>query len=523
MPKEVIVLALGQGGVQLNSAVWELMMNEHHITPDGFKTSLPIPNEDVSPFFEENSQKQFVPRCIMVDLEPTVLDEVRTGIYKNAFHPDNMISSYEDAANNFARGFFTVGKLVSDTVAERIRKVIEASESPSAFFLIRSLGGGTGSGLTSAMFDYLVDYSNIVRFELPIYPSPTLSTSVVEPYNAILCQHFSIEDVDCSFLLDNEALYDVVTKYLTIGNPTYNVINRVVAMVVSSLTVSLRYESMLSNNLMAMQTNLVPYPRVHFPLVNYAPFMNQDKFQHVGCKTLEITRAVFEKDNQLVKCEPLGAKYIACSLLYRGACQPDEINRSLQVIKNTKSINFVEWCPTGFKVGICPMSPVVTPSSGIAPSDKSLTMVTNTSCIGQAIQRLCHKFHMLHSKRSFVHWFVGEGMEESEFTEGLYNISTLVKDYEEICKPMEEFDPMHGVYQKMGFPESHEFARSASSFKEDLRKTPEESAAASPVASPPAETNEQSEPNEPSEPANEQSEPNEAEEGNEEPEETGEE
>ena len=39
----------------------------------------------------------------MVDLEPTVVDEVRTGTYRQLFHPEQLISGKEDAANNFAR------------------------------------------------------------------------------------------------------------------------------------------------------------------------------------------------------------------------------------------------------------------------------------------------------------------------------------------------------------------------------------------------------------------------------------
>ena len=42
-----------------------------------------------------------MPRCVMVDLEPTVVDEVRTGTYRQLFHPEQLISGKEDAANNF--------------------------------------------------------------------------------------------------------------------------------------------------------------------------------------------------------------------------------------------------------------------------------------------------------------------------------------------------------------------------------------------------------------------------------------
>lgn len=58
-------------------------------------------------FFSEIGTGQYVPRALLVDLEPTVIDEIRTGSYRQLFHPEQLISGKEDAANNFARGHYT--------------------------------------------------------------------------------------------------------------------------------------------------------------------------------------------------------------------------------------------------------------------------------------------------------------------------------------------------------------------------------------------------------------------------------
>jgi len=58
-------------------------------------------------------------------LEPTCIDEVRTGTYKELFHPENMISGKEDAANIYARGKYTIGKEVIDLLLDRIRKTAD--------------------------------------------------------------------------------------------------------------------------------------------------------------------------------------------------------------------------------------------------------------------------------------------------------------------------------------------------------------------------------------------------------------
>ena len=76
-------------------------------------------------FFSETGAGKHVPRAVFVDLEPTVIDEVRTGTYRQLFHPEQLISGKEDAANNYARGHYTIGKEMIDLVLDRIRKLAD--------------------------------------------------------------------------------------------------------------------------------------------------------------------------------------------------------------------------------------------------------------------------------------------------------------------------------------------------------------------------------------------------------------
>merc|ERR1711874_732754 len=109
------------------------------------------------------------------------------------------------------------------------------------------------------------------------------------------------------------------------------------------------------------QTNLVPYPRIHFPLVTYAPIISSEKAYHEQITVSEITNACFEPANQMVKCDPRHGKYMACCLLYRGGVVPKDVNAAIATIKTKRSIQFVDWCPTGFKVGINYQPPTVVP------------------------------------------------------------------------------------------------------------------------------------------------------------------
>ncbi len=74
-------------------------------------------------FFTETSNGKYVPRSIFVDLDPSPIDEIRTGDYRQLFHPELLISGKEDAANNYARGHYTIGKEMIDNVIDRIRRV----------------------------------------------------------------------------------------------------------------------------------------------------------------------------------------------------------------------------------------------------------------------------------------------------------------------------------------------------------------------------------------------------------------
>ena len=103
--------------------------------------------------------------------------------------------------------------------------------------------------------------------------------------------------------------------------------------------------------MLKFQTNLVPYPRIHFPLATYAPVISAEKAYHEQLSVAEITNACFEPANQMVKCDPRHGKYMACCLLYRGDVVPKDVNAAIATIKTKRTIQFVDWCPTGFKVG----------------------------------------------------------------------------------------------------------------------------------------------------------------------------
>ena len=104
-----------------------------------------------------------------------------------------------------------------------------------------------------------------------------ISSAIVEPYNAILYTHTTLEHCEVSFLVDNQAIYDMCKTNLAVERPTYNNLNRLIAQIISSITASLRFDGAINVDLNEFQTNLVPYPRIHFPMANYSPVISADK------------------------------------------------------------------------------------------------------------------------------------------------------------------------------------------------------------------------------------------------------
>lgn len=233
-------------------------------------------------------------------------------------------------------------------------------------------------------------------------------------------------------MLDNEAIYDICRRNLDIERPTYTNLNRIIAQVYSSLTASLRFDGALNVDISEFQTNLVPYPRIHFMLSSYAPIISAEKAYHEKLSVQDLTFSVFEPSNMMAKCDPRHGKYMACSLMYRGDVVPKDVNSAIQSIKTKRTIQFVDWCPTGFKVGINYQPPTVVPGGDLAKVMRACSMISNSTSIAEVFSRMDHKFDLMYSKRAFVHWYVGEGMEEGEFSEAREDLAALEKDYEEV-------------------------------------------------------------------------------------------
>jgi len=314
---------------------------------------------------------------------------------------------------------------------EKIRKLAENCDSLQGFLLCHSVGGGTGSGLGSKLnFRLTVDYSKKSMIGFYIFPSPQISTSVVEPYNAAFATHSILCEEHASVVFDNEAIYDICSRQLGIERPTYTNLNRLIAQVISSMTASLRFDGSLNLDMTEFQTNLVPYRRINFLLSSYAPIISAEKAYHEQLSLAEITNNAFEPDSMMVKCDSRNGKYIACCMMYKGDVVPKDINTAIATIKTKSTVQFVDWCPTGFKCGINNQPIAAVKGGDIAKTIRAVCMISNSTSISEVFSRIAKNFDLMYYKRAFVHWYVAENMEEKEFHEAREDIECLMEDYE---------------------------------------------------------------------------------------------
>ncbi|KAM7542479.1 hypothetical protein Aperf_G00000013527 [Anoplocephala perfoliata] len=364
--------------------------------------------------------------------------ETKNGLLKRLFNPLSFLHGMEEAANNYARGRFILGGQLIDSVINRIRREAETTDRIGGFIVNHSIGGGTGSGFTVRLMDHLTnEYGKALTIQFPIFPSEYLSTTVVDPYNAILHCGTNVSNSKMIVMMDNLAIMGLLSRYLHIEKPTFVFLNRLIAQLQSNFFVGFHYTlDPICNTIEEVLTNLIPFPQLHYLYVRNAPIvsaLSRDYLTHTTSPE-EVIRAVLKPQYNMLSADKFTrSKIITTVLSFRGRPSGWQQNLAscLQRARVNQSLNIVEWCPTGVKIAIHavpPLKPV--PDSCFTETPLNLTMVINgTATTERTLERINAQFTRLYERRCFVHWFVGEGMEETEFQEASEAVKGIIREY----------------------------------------------------------------------------------------------
>ncbi|KHN70106.1 beta-tubulin [Ordospora colligata] len=423
--REIIHLQTGQCGNQVGCKFWETISGEHGIDQTGrYVGESDNQLERINVYYNEASSKKYVPRAVLIDLEPGTMDAVRQGPFGDLFRPDNFVFGQSGAGNNWAKGHYTEGAELIDSVMDVVRKEAESSDCLQGFQITHSLGGGTGAGMGTLLLSKIrEDFPDRMICTFSVVPSPKVSDTVVEPYNATLSIHQLVENADETFCIDNEALYDICFRTLKLSNPGYGDLNHLVSLVMSGVTTCLRFPGQLNADLRKLAVNMIPFPRLHFFVVGFAPLIaiGTQKFRTYSVS--ELTQQMFDSKNMMTACDPRKGRYLTVAAVFRGKISMKDVDEQMSMVQSKNSSLFVEWIPSNVKTAVCDIAP-----TGL---EMSATFVGNTTSIQELFKRISDQFTVMFRRKAFLHWYTGEGMDEMEFSEAESNMNDLLSEYQQ--------------------------------------------------------------------------------------------
>ncbi|OWK01488.1 TUBE1, partial [Cervus elaphus hippelaphus] len=382
----------GQCGNQIGCCFWDLALREHAaVNKKG------IYDEAISSFFRNVDTRvvgdggsiskgkicSLKARAVLIDMEEGVVNEILQGPLRDVFDSKQLITDISGSGNNWAVG----------------HKVLED------------------------------EFPEVYRFVTSIYPSGE-DDVITSPYNSILAMKELNEHADCVLPVDNQSLFDIISKIDLMVNSgklraaikpkslvtsstgvfkkrqekPFDGMNNIVANLLLNLTSSARFEGSLNMDLNEIIMNLVPFPQLHYLVSSLTPLYTLADVNIPPRRLDQMFSDAFSKDHQLIRADPKHSLYLACALMVRGNVQISDLRRNIERLK--PSLQFVSWNQEGWKTSLCSVPPV-------GYSHSLLALANNT----------CAHLH---------HYLQIEGMEESCFTEAVSSLSALIQEYNQL-------------------------------------------------------------------------------------------
>lgn len=116
-------------------------------------------------------------------------------------------------------------------------------------------------------------------------------------------------------LTSSQALYDICMRTLKLSNPSYGDLNHLVSAVMSGVTTCLRFPGQLNSDLRKLAVNMVPFPRLHFFMVGFAPLTSRGAHSFRAVSVPELTQQMFDPKNMMAASDFRNGRYLTCSAI----------------------------------------------------------------------------------------------------------------------------------------------------------------------------------------------------------------
>jgi len=257
----------------------------------------------------------YVPRSILLDLEPRVINGIMSGEQRKLYNPENVFVHKDGggAGNNWAAGY-ALAESVAEEVIETLDREADGADSLEGFQLCHSIAGGTGSGMGSFLLEAISDrYPKKVIQTYSVFPNHEESSDVVvQPYNSVLTLKRLTLNADCVIVLDNAALNRIAADRLHLATPTFSQTNALVSTVMATATATLRYPGYTNNDLAGLVGGLVPTPRCHFLLTGYTPLTGDNGASSVRKTSVyDVMSRLLQPKNTMVSCPTRKGLYLS--------------------------------------------------------------------------------------------------------------------------------------------------------------------------------------------------------------------
>jgi len=403
MPREIITLQVGQCGNQIGMEFWKLLCAEHGINQRGILDEGAGEGDDRKDvFFYQADDEHYIPRALLLDLEPRVINTIQNSEYGDLYNPENIFLSKEGggAGNNWAKGYGNAEK-VSEEIFDIVDREADGSDSLEGFVLIHSIAGGTGSGMGSYLLETINErYPKKLIQTYSVFPMLSADSSdvVVQPYNSVLTLKRLTYNADSVVVLDNTALNRIAMDRLKLTNPTFAQINSLVSTVMAASTTTLRYPGYMNNDLIGMLASLIPTPRCHFLMTGYTPLTIDRQSTTIRKTTvLDVMRRLLHTKNIMVSCSTRRGVYISILNIIQGEVDPTQVHKSLQRIRERKLAKFITWGPASIQVALSRQSPYIQHAHKV-----NGLMLANHTSICQLFDRCVKQYDKLRSRNAFL-------------------------------------------------------------------------------------------------------------------------